>query len=109
MCCHQNRPGVIGRPLADVTSRENEPIPRVVSQCINYLREFGVAEVGLFRISSDVAVNVELQTLVDETALFDIRTVLDKLHPDDASHAAANLLKVCLNRTTSRSDPIRSD
>ena len=85
---------MIGRSLADVTAREQVPVPRVITQCIEFLRSTGFKEVGIFRISADVAASAELQALIDENPDYDIRTILNRLHAEDAVHTAANLLKV---------------
>ncbi|XP_060884505.1 rho GTPase-activating protein 22 isoform X2 [Labrus mixtus] len=91
-CCSQS-PGIFGQRLEDTVQYERKYGPRLapllVEQCVDFIRERGLDEEGLFRMPGQANLVKELQESFDcgDKPLFDSNTEV---------HTVASLLKLYL-------------
>ncbi|KAM5320926.1 rho GTPase-activating protein 22 isoform 2-T2 [Glossophaga mutica] len=92
-CCAPAAPGVFGQRLEDTVHYERKYGPRLapmlVEQCVDFIRERGLTEEGLFRMPGQANLVRDLQDSFDcgEKPLFDSTTDV---------HTVASLLKLYL-------------
>ncbi|XP_044924925.1 rho GTPase-activating protein 22 isoform X10 [Mustela putorius furo] len=92
-CCAPAAPGIFGQRLEDTVHHERKYGPRLapllVEQCVDFIRERGLTEEGLFRMPGQANLVRDLQDSFDcgEKPLFDSTTDV---------HTVASLLKLYL-------------
>nr|XP_040128545.1 rho GTPase-activating protein 22 isoform X7 [Ictidomys tridecemlineatus] len=92
-CCSPAAPGIFGQRLEDTVHHERKYGPRLapllVEQCVDFIRERGLTEEGLFRMPGQANLVRDLQDSFDcgEKPLFDSTTDV---------HTVASLLKLYL-------------
>ncbi|ORY94507.1 Rho GTPase activation protein [Syncephalastrum racemosum] len=85
--------GVFGMPLdhaVEWTCKDDTMLPAVFSRCIDYLEEYGLDEVGIYRVSGSMTAVNKLRALFNSGADVDLHTV------EADTHVVSTLLKTYL-------------
>ena len=60
---------VLGIPLADLVAKDGIPVPFIVKKIVRHVEDFGLDQVGIYRINGNVKVIEKLRESFDKGTL----------------------------------------